>query len=73
MDVGQPAIEERLERIEEQLRLLSAHAGIPYAQLDVPSEVVELARRDERIRASLKLTEMTGMEFVEAQRIVSRL
>jgi hypothetical protein len=73
MDVGRVDLALRLERIEEQLRLLSARAGIPYAQHDVPSEVVELARRDERIKAAIKLTEMTGIDFVEAQRVVNRL
>jgi hypothetical protein len=74
MDAATGDILERLERMEEQLRLLSAHAGIPYdAATSLPSDVVALARRDERIKAALRLTEMTGMDFVEAQRVVSRL
>jgi hypothetical protein len=65
---------ERLERIEQQLRLLSAHAGIPYDDGHaVPGEVIALARSDERIKAALRLTEMTGIDFDEAQRVVSRI
>jgi hypothetical protein len=72
-----PSVEilERLDRMEEQLRLLSAQAGLPYAGRDVaiPPEVVGLARGDERIKAALKLTEMTGIDFGDAQRVVNRL
>jgi hypothetical protein len=63
---------ERIERMEQQVRLLSAHAGIPFDG-GVPDEVVTLARGDERIKAALRLTEMTGLDFGEAQRIVNRL
>jgi hypothetical protein len=63
---------ERIERIEQQVGLLSAHAGIPFGD-GVPDEVVTLARGDERIKAALRLTEMTGLDFGEAQRIVNRL
>jgi hypothetical protein len=59
----------RIERLEDQLRLLSAAAGIPFAD----GEVVTLARSDERIKAALRLTELTGMDFADAQRVVSRL
>jgi hypothetical protein len=62
----------RIEHIEAQLRLLSAAAGIPFAE-GVPGDVVTLARRDERIKAALRLTEMTGMDFTDAQRVVSRI
>jgi hypothetical protein len=69
-----PAFEERLERMEQQLRLLSAQAGIPYDDgPSVPGEVIALARADERIKAALRLTEMTGIDFAEAQRVVARL
>jgi hypothetical protein len=63
---------ERIERMEEQLRLLSAAAGIPFAE-GVPDEVATLVRADERIKAALKLTEMTGLDFDAAQRVVNRL
>jgi hypothetical protein len=74
MDGASGDILDRLDRMEEQLRLLSAHAGIPYGgAATVPADVVALARRDERMKAALRLTEMTGMDFAEAQRVVSRL
>ena len=72
MTTSDTAIIERIERMEEQIRLLSAHAGLPFAA-GVPEEVVALARADERMKAALKLTETTGMDFTEAQRLVSRL
>jgi hypothetical protein len=62
---------ERIERLEEQLRLLSAATGIPFAD-GVPDEVAALARADERIKAAIKLTELTGMNFDAAQRVVNR-
>jgi hypothetical protein len=72
MSSTHPEIIERIERMEEQVRLLSAAAGIPFAE-GVPREVVALVRRDQRIKAALKLTEMTGLEFDEARRVVNRL
>jgi hypothetical protein len=63
---------DRLDRLEAQLRLLSAAAGIPYAD-GVPGDVVALARADERIKAAIRLTEMTGMDLDDAQRVVNRL
>jgi hypothetical protein len=62
----------RLDRIEAQLRLLSAAAGIPFADR-VPTDVVALARSDERIKAAIRLTEMTGMDLDDARRVVNRL
>jgi hypothetical protein len=75
MDVADGEITARLDRIEEQLRLLCAQMGIPYEDggRAIPGEVVALARRDERIKAALRLTETTGMDFAEAQRVVNRL
>jgi hypothetical protein len=62
----------RLDRMEAQLRLLSAAAGIPFAD-GVPVDVVALAHSDERIKAALRLTEMTGMDLDDARRVVNRL
>ena len=74
MTATDPELARRLERIEAQLRLLSAQAGIPYdGAAVVPGEVIALARSDERIKAALRLTEMTGIDFAEAQRVVGRL
>lgn len=74
MATTEHGLEERLDRMEQQLRLLSAQAGIPYDDGPlVPGEVIALARADERIKAALRLTEMTGIDFVEAQRVVGRL
>jgi hypothetical protein len=61
----------RLDRLEAQMRLLSAAAGIPFT--DVPTDVVALARSDERIKAAIRLTEMTGMDLDDARRVVNRL
>jgi hypothetical protein len=52
---------ERIERHEEELRLL------------LPEDVVALARSDERIRAAIRLAEVTGMRLDDAQRVVNRL
>ena len=73
MNVDEATIHERLDRIEQQVRLLSAHAGIPYGSAPIPEDVIALARRDERVKAALRLAEMTGMELAQAQRIVNRL
>jgi hypothetical protein len=62
----------RIERMDAQLRLLSAAAGIPFAD-GVPADVVTLARSDERIKAAIRLTEMTGMDLDAARRVVNRL
>jgi hypothetical protein len=35
--------------------------------------VIALVRSDERIKAALRLTEMTGIDFAEAQRVVGRI
>jgi hypothetical protein len=71
MTLSDGQIIERIERIEAQLQLLSAAAGIPFAS-GVPDEVATLVQGDERIKAALKLTEMTGMDFDAAQRVVNR-
>ena len=52
---------ERIERNEEELRLL------------LPPDVVSLARADERIRAAIRLAEVSGMALDDAQRVVNRL
>jgi hypothetical protein len=74
MTMIDPQLMDRLERMEHQIRLLSAQAGLPYDDaVTVPGEVIALARGDERIKAALRLTEMTGLDFTEAQRVVGRL
>ena len=52
---------ERIERLEAELRTL------------LPADIVSLARADERIRAAIRLTEVTGMDLDDAQRVVNRL
>jgi hypothetical protein len=52
---------ERIQRLDAELRLL------------LPADVVSLARADERIRAAIRLSEMTGMDLDDAQRVVNRL
>ena len=66
---------ERLQRLERNVAKLAAAAGVeledPAAGVD--SEVVELARSGDRIGAAKLLSERTGADFVEAQRIVNSL
>ena len=66
---------ERLQRLERNVAKLAAATGVeledPAAGVD--SEVVELARSGDRIGAAKLLSERTGADFVEAQRIVNSL
>ena len=66
---------ERLQRLERNVAKLAAATGVeledPAAGVD--SEVVELARSGDRIGAAKLLSERTGADFGEAQRIVNSL
>jgi hypothetical protein len=63
---------ERIRRLEEQVRLLSQKAGVPFddGTSGVPDEVVELARTDKRIHAIKRYMEITGADIHTAQRVV---
>ncbi len=66
-------VNKRLRAIEEQLALLSQHAGIPYVLPGegVPSEVKALAAAGQKLEAIKKYRELTGAGFEEANEIVS--
>ena len=67
----------RLAAIEEQLKRVSDAAGLPYAtfteELQVPDEVVQLARSGDTLGAVKKLRELTEASFDQARDIVSGL
>jgi len=66
---------ERLQRLERNVSKLAAAAGVeledPAAGID--SDVVELARSGDRMGAAKLLSERTGVDFTEAQRVVNSL
>ena len=68
-------IVERLERLERSVKLLAEKAGVeiedPAAGVD--PEVVALAQQGKAMEAAKLHAEQTGVEFVEAQRVVSSL
>ena len=68
-------VNKRLRAIEEQLALLSQHAGIPYALPGegVSPEVKALAAAGQKLEAIKKYRELTGAGFEEANEIVSGL
>lgn len=66
---------ERLERLERSVNLLAEKAGI---EIEDPStgvdpEVVALASQGKQMEAAKLHGERTGVDFVEAQRVVSGL
>ena len=66
---------ERIQRLERNLQKVAAAAGVeledPAAGID--PDVAELARSGDRMGAAKLLTERTGVDFVEAQRVVNAL
>lgn len=64
----------RLDRIEEQLVLISKTVGVPYAtyadSLDVPDEVVALARAGKTLEATKRYRELTGANIDQAQKVI---
>jgi hypothetical protein len=68
-------IVERLQRLDAQVRTISEHLGIPY---DDPGAGVSQAVRDlvaagDRMAAAKRHADETGVDFVEAQRVVNAL
>ncbi len=66
---------EKIQRLERNVSLIASHLGI---ELDDPaaalsSEVVRLAQSGDRMAAAKLHSEQTGVDFVEAQRIVNAL
>lgn len=64
----------RLDRIEEQLVLISKTAGVPYAtyaaSLNVPDEVVALARAGKTLEATKRYRELTGANIDQAREVI---
>ena len=66
---------ERLQRLERNLQRVAEAAGVeledPGAGVD--PEVAELARAGDRMGAAKLLSERSGVDFIEAQRVVNSL
>jgi hypothetical protein len=73
--LSEAQIIERLQRLERNVALLAERAGV---QLDDPAagispDVIGLARAGDRMAAAKLHAEQTGVDFVEAQRVVNAL
>jgi hypothetical protein len=66
-------LRERLDRLENQIRTISTHLGIPYddGTSAIPPEVVEMARAGKRLQAIKKYTELTGADLGTATDVVA--
>jgi hypothetical protein len=66
---------DRVHRLESQLRAVYERLGMPYddGTDGLPPDVIDLARAGNRMRAAQLYCERTGVDFVEAQRVVNRL
>ena len=66
---------ERLERVERNLRRLAERTGVELEDpaTGVDAEVLELARSGDRMGAAKLYAERTGVDFIDAQRVVSAL
>jgi hypothetical protein len=73
--LSEAQLQERVERLESQLRALYDRLGMPYddGTEGVPPEVVDLARAGNRMRAAQIYSEWTGCDFREAQVVVNRI
>ena len=65
----------RFRRLEEQVALLSARAGLPWddGTSGIPSHVVALAREGKKIEAIKAYREATGVGLAEAKQAVEQL
>ena len=66
---------DKLNRLEKNVSLIASHLGI---ELDEPAaavspEVAELARSGDRMAAAKLHSEQTGVDFVEAQRVINQI
>jgi hypothetical protein len=68
-------IVERIERLERNLARVAEQAGVEIEApgADVDRDIVEIARAGETMRAAKLYHERTGVDFVEAQRVVKDL
>ena len=66
---------ERLQRLERNVALIAEHVGVELEDpaAGVTPEVAELARNGDRMAAAKLHVEQTGVDFVEAQRIVNSI
>jgi ribosomal protein L7/L12 len=71
------AINRRLDRIEEHLVLLADTVHVPYAtyaqSLNIPDDVVALAREGKRLEAMKRYRELTGANIRQAEEILAAL
>jgi hypothetical protein len=66
---------DRVQRLESQLAAVYERLGMTYddGTAGVPTDVVDLARTGNRMRAAKLYAERTGCEFMDAQRVVNRI
>ena len=71
------AINRRLDRIEEHLVLLADTVHVPYAtyaqSLNIPDDVVALAREGKRLEALKRYRALTGANIRQAEEILAAL
>ena len=65
----------RIQRLERNLDRIAQHLGVELEDpaAGVSTEVADLARSGDRMRAAKLHSEQTGADFVEAQRVVNSL
>jgi hypothetical protein len=68
-------LNERLDRIEEYLLLLANTVHVPYAtyaqSLNLPDEVVALARDGNRLEAMKRYRQLTGANVKQAEEVLA--
>jgi hypothetical protein len=69
------SLAERLERLEQQVALISRHLGLGSdgRSDDIPAEVVELARAGRQLEAVRRYAELTGLDIGTATSIVNAI
>lgn len=77
MSDDERALAERLERLEQQVRILSARLGVPFDDDiegdGIPTEVVDLARAGRQMEAIRLYTKLTGADITTATSIVNAI
>ena len=75
MGLSEAQLQERVERLESQLRGVYDRLGMQYddGTEGMPPDVVDLARAGNRMRAAQVYSERTGCDFREAQVVVNRI
>ena len=63
----------RLDRIEQQLALVSEKLSVPFAETSstIPAEVLELVRAGKRLDAVTKYRALTNASAAEAQDVIA--